>query len=896
MTKKLLIASIACLLCVVAYGQITERQRPAQWSQLVEGARFMDRFLPMEGSLLRSDVWGADDVRPRLTDNGIEDAQWSYWGGNIVLGEDGLWHHFVAAWPEGAIKGHMEWGNSWVIHAVGPTMHGPFQPRQVVGKGHNPEIYRTDDGTWVLYVIDGRYTARSLDGPWEFGKFDFDPQGKPIIEGLSNLSFARRPEGGWLMVCRGGGIWVSDDGLSTWRQVSEGSVYPKVDGRFEDPVLWRDSVQYNLIVNDWLGRIAYYLRSADGLHWQVDDGEAYMPGIARHKDGSQENWFKYERMRIVQDKYGRAVQANFAVIDTIKWDDKPLDRHSSKNICIPLDPGLLLSIMKNEKLKNGKWEGGKIEVRIRAEEGFRPQTDLDLSTLRFGSPREVDYGRGARPIATRSDGNDLILTFKTKDALFHDDDFAGKVLVRRTDGRTTFGFVRLSVSPSSTLTSIPDNPFGHALVPDMIADASIQLIGDTFYCYATTDGYGRGLETSGPPVVWKSKDFIHWSFNGTYFPSAENEKYWAPSKAVQRGNKWYIYPTVNGFMHVAEADSPDGPFRLVGGVDKFEKTFTPSATLLQGNDRGGIDAEVFIDDDGQAYMFWGGRRAAKLGENMRTLSDITTLETRRKEYSEGPIFFKRNGIYYYLYTIGGDECYEYYYMMSRTSPLGPYEVPREDRVSTTNIDKGVFGPGHGSVFNVGEDYYFAFLEFGRNSTNRQTYVNRMEFNKDGTIRPVEVTMEGVGELRMKNERVKNEKYKLLKPIAVTASSTRAPHKIRYFNDSRCQRTESFVADFATDGANGSRWMASDLDRQPTLTIDLGKAKTIHESRIAFVRPTAGHAYRLEGSTDGQTWQACGGHDDVQKRSPHTDIINKEFRYLRLTIAEGVKGVWEWEIN
>ena len=58
------------------------------------------------------------------------------------------------------------------------------------------------------------------------------------------------------------------------------------------------------------------------------------------------------------------------------------------------------------------------------------------------------------------------------------------------------------------------NPFGKALVPDMIADASIILVDGTFYCYATTDGYGRGLETSGPPTVWKSTDFVHWSFEG----------------------------------------------------------------------------------------------------------------------------------------------------------------------------------------------------------------------------------------------------------------------------------------------------------------------------------------------------------------------------------------------
>ena len=104
---------------------------------------------------------------------------------------------------------------------------------------------------------------------------------------------------------------------------------------------------------------------------------------------------------------------------------------------------------------------------------------------------------------------------------------------------------------------------------DMIADASIQEIDGMFYCYATTDGYGRGLETSGPPVVWKSRDFVHWSFDGTYFPSAATEKYWAPSKVVQANGKYYIYPTVNGYMYPAVADHPEGPFKLARGEDRF---------------------------------------------------------------------------------------------------------------------------------------------------------------------------------------------------------------------------------------------------------------------------------------------------------------------------------------
>ena len=433
------------------------------------------------------------------------------------------------------------------------------------------------------------------------------------------------------------------------------------------------------------------------------------------------------------------------------------------------------------------------------------------------------------------------------------------------------------------------NPFGKALVPDMIADASIILVDGTFYCYATTDGYGRGLETSGPPTVWKSNDFVHWSFEGNYFPSAAEQKYWAPSKAIAVNGKWYIYSTINGHMYAAEADSPEGPFRLVRGADKFVLPYSEESTLLQGDNRYGIDTEVFIDDDGRAYAFWGGRQVARLAPDMVTLDSITTLTTRRKEYSEGPIFFKRNGIYYYLYTIGGDERYEYYYMMSRVSPFGPYEVPADDLVSTTDIATGVFGPGHGCVFNDGDDYYFAFLEFGRNSTNRQTYVNRLEFNDDGTIRRVKVSMEGVGALR------KEKRLKELEPVAATASSVLAPKSIRYFKDERCRRTESHVPAFAVDGANGSRWMAADDDALPQLTVDLGKCRRIRKSELCFVRPTAGHAYVLEGSADGVTWYTCGVHADVQKRSPHTDAVRARYRYLRVTITQGVKGVWEWRV-
>lgn len=412
------------------------------------------------------------------------------------------------------------------------------------------------------------------------------------------------------------------------------------------------------------------------------------------------------------------------------------------------------------------------------------------------------------------------------------------------------------------------NPFGHSLVPDMIADASIQRIGDTFYCYATTDGYGRHLDTSGPPVVWKSRDFEHWSFDGTYFPQCDYEKYWAPSKAVSANGKWYIYPTVNGYMYPCVADSPDGPFSIAKG-----NTFTVANRLWEKDGVHAIDAEIFVDDDGTPYAFWGSRNVARLKPDMVTIDTIfPAIPTGRGGYSEGPIFFKRNGIYYYLYTLGGDERYEYYYQMSRVSPIGPWETPEHDRVCTTSLEKGVFGPGHGCVFNDGDQYYLAFLEFGRRSTNRMTYVNEMHFDDDGTIRQVNVHLNGVGALRP------SDHPEEIRPQSVVASSEAPRHLIQHNQDWRCSRTEQFAPSFAIDHANGSRWMAADADVRPTLTVDLGKARKVGSSEIAFVRPTAGHAYVLEGSIDGKSWTRVGGHDDFQKRSPHVDKLGGTYRY------------------
>ena len=437
---KFALLGVMFLISHSSFSQITERERPAEWKQLVKGARFMDRFLPMKGNVLSSDTWGADCVLPRYVDNGIEDGIWSYWGGNIRKGEDGKYHLFVCGWLECSPKGHMEWPNSYVFHTVSDNLTGPFKPVRIIGKGHNPEMFRAKDGRYVVYVIDGRYVSDDLNGKWEYGKFDFNARDRRIIEGLSNLSFAQREDSSYVMVCRGGGIWVSRDGLSEYNQLTDKRVYPDVDGRFEDPVIWRDHIQYHLIVNDWLGRIAFYLRSKDGVNWVVDPGEAYMPGVAVHADGQVEDWFKYERLKVYQDKFGRAIQANFAVIDTLKNEDKPFDHHSSKNISIPLNPGLLLTILDEKPITSGT---KTIRVKIQAEEGFNPQKDIDVNSLRFGASEEVNYGRGCQVLTTENAGKDLIVTFNGKGNGITKDEFAPKLIGKYKDGRILYGYARL---------------------------------------------------------------------------------------------------------------------------------------------------------------------------------------------------------------------------------------------------------------------------------------------------------------------------------------------------------------------------------------------------------------------------------------------------------------------
>lgn len=423
---------------------------------MVHGGAFIDRILPMPvANGLRSDVWGGDNVKPRNVENGLEDPKWSYWCMDVFHAE-GKEHMFAVRWLESSPKGHMNWGNSTIVHAVAEQPTGPFQVQQEIGPGHNVMCYQAQDGTYVLYAIGRAYTSRSLDGPWQPYDLKYDTRGTAGVA-MSNHTFTQREDGSYLMISRSGHVWISEDGLKPYQKITTESAYPPVKGRYEDPVVWRDEVQYHLIVNDWFGRIAYYLRSKDGVSWVWDQGKAYDITMARHPDGTREKWYKFERPNVRQDALGRATHIYFAVIDSGKDQDLGSDNHSSKIIALPLTVQRRLKILNYQPDAAANWE---TRVAILAEEGFDPTQDVDVASLTFGAPKAVDFGKGGKAVKTEITGKDLVVTFAGENGI-EPADYAGKLLGRTRRGELLYGYVRLPGHTAPTAILSPRQPELH---------------------------------------------------------------------------------------------------------------------------------------------------------------------------------------------------------------------------------------------------------------------------------------------------------------------------------------------------------------------------------------------------------------------------------------------------
>lgn len=479
---------------------------------------------------------------------------------------------------------------------------------------------------------------------------------------------------------------------------------------------------------------------------------------------------------------------------------------------------------------------------------------------------------------------------------------------------------------ASLVDALIANRSYNPLIPDNLADPSVSKFGDTYYLYGTTD-LDYGLGRAGTPVVWKSKDFVNWSFEGSHIRGIDwtkgyayvNDKgekkegyfrYWAPGKVIEKQGQFYLYvtfvkPDEKMGTYALVSDRPEGPFHFAEGKGIFppgsEEVDSPAVVP-------DIDGDPFVDEDGSAYIFWRRRNAARLTSDwLHVEGETVNLKTARQGYSEGPAMFKRKGIYYYIYTLSGHQNYANAYMMSTESPLAGFVKPEGNDIFLFSAPQNqVWGPGHGNVFydEKTDDYIFLYLEYGDGGTTRQVYANRMEFNADGTIRTLVPDLRGVGYLAKPQEQRPNLALQAhfyasseKEPRTSTVSIETQPNQPLADKGSvkSYTRTHTYQAAHVADESNGTRWIAAESDSSPYIIADLKKVCNLEECQFYFTRPTEGHTWRLEKSVDGKRWESCAEQGKLQVRSPHMATGIGEARYLRLHIRRGDPGLWEWKM-
>lgn len=205
-----------------------------------------------------------------------------------------------------------------------------------------------------------------------------------------------------------------------------------------------------------------------------------------------------------------------------------------------------------------------------------------------------------------------------------------------------------------------------------VPDSEARVMPDgRLYVYGSYDISGRKGYCSHVLHAFSTDNMIDWVDHGVCFeskdvPFADSKLELFAPDCIYRDGKYYLYFCMKtGVEGVAVSDTPWGPFT--------------DPTPIEGAHKDSIDPSVFIDDDGQAYYFWGQfhLRGAKLNADMRTL-DLSTLNTniideKRYGFHEGSSLRKVNGLYYMVYadiSRGKANCLGY---AVAESPLGPYE-------------------------------------------------------------------------------------------------------------------------------------------------------------------------------------------------------------------------------
>jgi hypothetical protein len=294
------------------------------------------------------------------------------------------------------------------------------------------------------------------------------------------------------------------------------------------------------------------------------------------------------------------------------------------------------------------------------------------------------------------------------------------------------------------------NPF---IKDQFTADPSARVFGNRVYVYPShdilaTEGKGRvGWFCMEDYHVFSSDNLTDWTDHGMIVtqnkvPWVRPDSYsmWAPD-CIERNGKYYFYfPTAakdtvaygRGFtIGVAVAHKPEGPF-------------IPEETPIKGVR--GIDPNVFIDKDGQAYLYWsaGNIYGAKLKANMLELdSEVKILgELPTKGLKEGPYVFERNGIYYMTYPHVENKTERLEYAIG-SNPLGPFKIVG------AIMDESPSGcwTNHHSIIQFKNQWYLFYHDKDYSpkfDKARSIRLDSLSFNADGTIKKVIPTLRGAG--------------------------------------------------------------------------------------------------------------------------------------------------------
>lgn len=263
------------------------------------------------------------------------------------------------------------------------------------------------------------------------------------------------------------------------------------------------------------------------------------------------------------------------------------------------------------------------------------------------------------------------------------------------------------------------------------ADPAPMVYNDTVFLYTTHDEDDADGFKMFDWLLYTSTDMVNWTDHGAV-ASLKDFKWntrdngaWA-EQVVERDGKFYMYCPIHGNgIGVLMADSPYGPF-----TDPIGKPL-----VWQKEHWDDIDPTVLIDDDGQAYMYWGNPDlyCVRLNRDMISTSGDIVKFPRIEDYQEGPWAWKRNGKYYMAFA--STCCPEGIGYAMSDSPLGPWEY----KGHIMNHTPRTRGNHPGIISYKGKDYVFGLsydvlrMETPNHHERRNVEVAEMKYNPDGTI-------------------------------------------------------------------------------------------------------------------------------------------------------------------